>query len=36
MDRTSINSKEIQADIETVWNTFTERKHWNIGLHPMV
>lgn len=34
MDRTSINSKEIQADIETVWNTFTEKKALEYWLAP--
>ena len=34
MDRTSINSKEIQADIETVWNAFTEKKALEYWLAP--
>lgn len=34
MDRTSINSKEIQADIETVWNAFTEKKAFEYWLAP--
>lgn len=34
MDRTSINSKEIQADIETVWDAFTEKKALEYWLAP--
>ena len=34
MDSTSINSKEIQADIETVWNAFTEKKALEYWLAP--
>lgn len=34
MDRTSINSKEIQSDIETVWNAFTEKKALEYWLAP--
>ena len=34
MDRTSINSKEIKADIETVWKAFTEKSALEYWLSP--
>lgn len=34
MDRTSVNTKEIQADLEAVWKAFTEKKALEYWLAP--